>query len=60
MVSGPLTLEYGTDRLSGNVANYQSTLRDILEERSPLLRRGGRRQLRKKYNTLWGSNARLS
>jgi hypothetical protein len=30
-----LTLEGGTDRLSRNVGNYQSTLRNVPEERRP-------------------------
>ena len=29
----PLTIEDGTDRVSRNVGNYQSTLRNVLEER---------------------------
>jgi hypothetical protein len=39
--SSPLTLEDGTDRLSRNVGNYESTLRNIPEERRSPLHRGG-------------------
>jgi hypothetical protein len=33
---GPLTFKDGTDRLSRNVGNCQSTVRDVREERSHL------------------------
>ena len=39
--SSLLTLENGTDRLSRNVGNYQSTLRKIAEELTSHLCRGG-------------------
>jgi len=32
---------YGTNRLSGNVGKYQTTLRNIQEERTRRLHRGG-------------------
>jgi hypothetical protein len=34
-------LDYGTDRLCRNVGNYQSTLRNIPEERRSYLHRSG-------------------
>jgi hypothetical protein len=43
---GRLTLEDGADRLFRNVANYQSTLRKISEERRSHLHRGGETCLR--------------
>ena len=42
-----LTFEGWTDRLSRNVANYQSTLRNIPEERTSRLHRGGSLRSRK-------------
>jgi len=36
-----LTLEDGTDRLSRNVGNYPSTLRNIQEDRRSPLHHGG-------------------
>ena len=38
---GLRTLEDGTDRFYRNVGNYQSMLRNVLEERSSHLHRGG-------------------
>jgi hypothetical protein len=47
-----LTREDGTERLSRNVGNYQSTLGDIPETRISHLHRGGRQESRKKLHCL--------
>jgi len=46
-----LTLECVTDRLSRNVGNYESTLRNIAEERISHLHRGGNLKSRITYTS---------